>query len=163
MSYYIPAVELIRILFAPTDIMASLVMCPGAINGIYNPILPGKYNTLNIEFNKFAPHQIYIDDGGYNNFVKLFAWMAASPIGRQTYDSIHSRSKSDFTSLNLPNISINVCGFGIRRGRNILILRMFWATSDDLSSHYYILNSSHPRRKSGKLIQIWKHTDRNGI
>lgn len=48
--YYVPATEPIRVLFVLNRAVASSIMCPGAINRLYRPIPPGRYDQLNIEF-----------------------------------------------------------------------------------------------------------------
>lgn len=84
---YVPAIELIRALHLPCPTLANAILRPGALMELYEPLKPGSFEKLELNFSTSLPVGLLRGRRAVR-FVERFAWIAAHPDGRKSWDSV---------------------------------------------------------------------------
>ena len=120
-DYIIPSIEIVRFLFAHNKTMANAMLRPAGLICLYQPMNPGFYDDLHLQFTFLMP-RVCLSKA----FVREFSWAAVSPVGRRSWDSVLSRTtETGPISLTLPELLNTHLTFrGVRKESATLVLEI---------------------------------------
>lgn len=135
----VPAVELVRYLFAHSKTLANALMVPGQLLTLYQYEPIGIHGDLTIRFLRDTPVRTVTRD-----YVREFVWLAVDPEGRRSWDSVYRRSVGHpFVSLDPPDVPNAAMMFrGIRDGNTWLVFEILHLAGRVLPCE--ALHYSHP-------------------
>ncbi|SEA63596.1 hypothetical protein [Rubrimonas cliftonensis] len=84
---YVPAIELIRACHLTCSTLATAILRPQALMGLYRPLRPGAHERLRLDFTAALPVGL-LRGKRAPGFVERFAWTAVHPEGRRSWDSV---------------------------------------------------------------------------
>lgn len=135
----IPAIELIRVLFAHNRALALALMRPAGLEQLIAPMEPGHQDTALLRFTKEMPKSAIGRDLAMN-----VAWIALDQGARRSWDSVSRLSVGQsYALLDPPAIKKSVWAFqGVRAGNQWFVLELKYIGGRELPVR--TLQYSHP-------------------
>lgn len=141
----VPAVEMIRYLFLHNKTMANALMRPSGIMAFYSPEEPGFHPNLHLRFTRRMPRACLSDA-----FAAEFSWLAVSPEGRHSWDSVRERTAGrKYVSFTPPRLmDTRWLVRAVEWGETVLVLEILSMTGKCFPCN--VLRYSHPSIRETK-------------